>query len=252
MPCDLEAIYGELARTLPTSFDGEDRLVLNEKNLPLPPERSKTDRLVVHKSMIQKWVGYREELVRFTAERSTYGCLGLLAAAFVFQTKLDRIRIELTSPATVIKNLVIECGHLRPDKLVESSGYLTLPHALVYVPEEIDSRFPIGDDISPSELPEFRLANLEGRYETEADWLNRDTVTGFGALNATALLAELFLRMSNPNNSKFPVMLSTYPYPRQVGNFSIEAMFWTPEAWESTRSQIEGGRAVFEARTKGG
>ena len=131
MTCDLEQIYGPFADTFPTVADGNHYILLSKKNLPLPLERISTRKLII-KSVKHSYNDYyQSDLLWFQGTKQTYKQLAILICAVVFHPKLKSVHIDITHPASNIKEWAVNnlrvCA--RPARGVPDT--LWVPHVQV-------------------------------------------------------------------------------------------------------------------------
>lgn len=224
--CDLEHFFGKLADEIPTSTAGSDNFIFSCQTLPVPPAHLVTDRLVIRKQKhaYQSW--FRADALWFQAHKSTYRQLGLLILAVIFHPTPSTVHLELTHPASDIKNVRIEFEYRNLNEIYP--GYSTHPYALNYYPEEMEwhpwhNRHP-----NPADLPCFMLTNRHDLVVTEEDWENRDTIIGFGNDEGSVRFAELLLNASCPQNSVNEYVLEGEAGFRGVGEHSAEVRLFLP------------------------
>lgn len=236
MKCGLEDSFGELAAELPTSFDS-NHYILSSQNLPVSPPRLASDRLYIQKCTHGYGDSHRVDSLNFFAHKETYQHLGLLIMAVVFHPQPREVIIELTHPASEIKNLVVEYEHRDLEDL--PGGYHTRPDGFVYFPSET-SKHPFDREIAPRDLPCFGLTKLTGFMYTEEDWRNRDTVKSFGNDAGSMLFAELLLNVGQAGNTVDEYELEGEAGFRGVGVCSAEVRLYLPGnelAWEDDNWQ---------------
>jgi len=219
MNCDLNRIFGEMRKTLPK--DEQSRIVFSASSFGGCPERFETDQLVLTKNTHDYGSGYRADLIRFRAKKETFQELGLLILAVVFRPGGYRVQVALNDPRSVIKNLVVTYSGLT----ARSSGHKTKPDQFPYSPKKV-RQHPWDWDGHHWELygfPSFTLTNMKEIVVSEADWVSRDTVMGFGNDDANIRLADLLLNMGYSDQSE--VVLEGEGGNRGVGINSAEAVF---------------------------
>jgi hypothetical protein len=236
MSCDLESMFGGLAAELPTSFEGNEDIILSSQNLPVPPPRLVSDRLYIEKRARSYEYTYQVDRLNFYAHKPTYTHLGLLLLAVVFHPEPPEVIIELTHPASEVKSLIFEYEYRSLEHL--PSGYHTRPYGLVYYPSETH-KHPFDKDIPPVGLPCFGLTNMKDCVITEDDYRGRDTVRGFGSDVGNVLFAELLLNAGQPENLTDEYELEGEGGFRGVGVTSAEVtlflpghVFWDTTKWE--------------------
>jgi hypothetical protein len=222
MNCDLHRYFGKLANALP--IDEKEGFTFDSQTFSESPSLLQTDQLVIRKTYVNH-NGSRVDRLQFFASKSIYRELGLLILSVVFHRGGSRACLSLTSPSSVVKNLIVEYG----GSTSRVSGHQTSPHSFEYYPEKI-SRHPwtrqnLQDLFG---LPRFTVTNLKDFVITEQDWANRDTVMGFGNDDASVRLAGLLLNIGSPQNETSEVELEGEGGFRGVGVHSAEVSFYLP------------------------
>ena len=227
MNCDLERLFGTLARAIPTSLN--ESFVFSSETLPAPPAHMVTERLYIQKGGHAYESRFYADALWFFAHKRTYRELALLILAIVFHPEPIKVQLELTHPASEIKLLVIQVDQ----DTFASSGYTTRPHRFEYSPDKTDRHPWVGLPFDPIDLPCFWLTNKEDNIGRQEEWDNRDTIIGFGNDRASVMLAQFLLDASRPQNK-----LNEYEFEgdagwRNLGRWSAEARLWLPgsAAW---------------------
>jgi hypothetical protein len=237
----LEAIFGELGRTImglpgPDSAEAQTPFKLDSSNLPVLPSEIADPNLIISATKIQYLPGVRGDFLEFLAEPATYGRLGLLALAVLFDKNRDSVRLNLTNPGSSVKYLCLEFRYYSEEGV---SGYRTRPWTYGYVTEDIDSSYSPMARIPSVRRPVLRLTNLNDSFCTEQDWDNRDTVKGFGTGEGTAAIAEVFLNLSIPANAERVFYISNFLQRGSLGPFSAEVYFWKPQSHRSLHESLK-------------
>ena len=238
MGCDLESIFGELATELPTSFGGDEDIILSALNLPVAPPRLISDRLYIVKAAHVYGDAYRVDRLNFYTDKPTCTHLGLLLMAVVFHPEPPRVLVELTHPASEVKNLIFEYEYRDLEHL--PGGYHTRPYGFVYYPSETD-KHPFDKTLPPVDLPCFGLTNMRDHVVTEEDYRGRDTVRGLGSDRGSMLFAELLLNAGQPQSLTDEYELEGEGGFRGVGVFSAEVTLYLPGHLFRDESKWEGG-----------
>jgi hypothetical protein len=237
MQCDLENIFGELAKQVPTDADAS--LILSAHNLPVPPPRLTTDRLYIEKSHHEYNYCHRVDALYFHAHKETYRNLALLIFAVTFVPKSYSVHLTLTHPASQVRNLIIENSYVSLEDSM--SGYLAHPAGFNYWVEEATTRH-FNTYRHPRYLPCFGLTNMHDFVVNQEAYQNRDTVRCFGLDEGHALFAELLLNVSRPQNQGNEFRLqgesAGYEADRGVGVSSAEVViilpgdgYWNRQNW---------------------
>jgi len=221
--CDLEALYGTAASTLPYGEDAEpDEIALSGQTLPAPPAAMETDQLCA------TW-GYHfygdspVEAVSFEVDKATARHLGLLIFARVFHRKAPRVVVELTHPRSTLRRLIIGLEDSEP-----GPGLEVWPHAFHYSPWTPDRHPWLSEDIQASSFPFLTLTNEAEMLCGTADLPTRDTLAGFGPDDGACRLAELFLNAGGPDHDENEFALEGECGFRGMGPGSPELKIWLP------------------------
>lgn len=235
MASDLESLFAELANTIPIGVS--DRFVFTSQVLPVPPPYLITDRLLLKKGAHDYDSNFRADVLQFHFHQETCRNLGLLILSIILHPEPAKVHLELTHPASDIKNLIIEFDHKSPDRIV--SGYHYLPYDFVYSPNEVERHPWFGSCIDPSDLPKIYLTNLKRFVVTDEDWKQRDTIIGFGGDRGSVLFAELLLNAGRLQSKLNEYHLEGEAGVRGVGPMSAEVTLflpgsfgWNPEFWQ--------------------
>lgn len=233
MPCDLDTIYGQLSRTLPTRSDGSQTILLSAQTLPVPPLQLTSDRLVITTRVHTHSPSYRADALWFQARPLAYRQLGLLLLSVVFAPAPDRIQLDLTHPASEIKHLLIDYPYRDSNPDV---GYVPRLYGFQYTPAVVETHpWAFTSQLDPDDLPVFSLTSQEARAVTERPRRAGDTVAGFGFESATVRLAELMLNIGLLDNPVTEYVLEGEGEHRGVGDRSADVRFLLPgsTAWEN-------------------
>jgi hypothetical protein len=172
----------------------------------------------------RQW-GYRADSLQFQAIWETYRHLGLLILAVVFHKQPAQARLNLSHPASDIKQLVVEYEY-PPDYY---PAYQTRPYRFRYAPDETDRHpwYLTPGGVRVEDLPSFGLTTAGMIYD-EASMALRDLVWVWGSDRALVNLAELLLNAGRPNNPVLGYNLEGEGGFRGVGIHSAEVTFWLP------------------------
>jgi hypothetical protein len=231
MKCDLHRHFGELAGKL--RVGERHTFAFSAESFRAIPELLESDQLVITKSH-HDYDGSRVDRLNFCADKATYQNLGLLVLSVVFRPGGSRIRLILTNPSGIVKNLVVEYSGLTR----RVSEHLTRPERFLFHPQKIDTHPWAGQSVSDLlGLPRFTLTNLKEFVVTEEDRADRNTVKGFGNDDASVRLAGLLLNIGSAENETSEVVLEGEGGFRGVGLHSAEASFYLPDRWAETHQQ---------------
>lgn len=227
MQCDLAKHFREMAAVLQVSETEKYRF--SSESFANMPGHLETDRLAITKEHKDYNGTFRVDLLRFFAQKTTYRELALLILSVIFRPGGSHVHVTLTSPASTVKNLVIEYEGFTK----RGFEYRTHPDHFLFFPGKVNKHPWLHQNVELFGLPTFRLTNLKEFVLTEEDWARRDTVQGFGNDDASVRLAELLLRFGSPENEANEVVLEGEGGFRGVGRFSAEAGFYLPgsQAW---------------------
>ena len=227
MACDLHRIFGHLAQQLPNddfhSVDN-DCFVLSTDNLPPIPPNLTTDQLCLTWTY-HIYNSYPVELVEFHGTKTIYRYLALLVLAKVFHPKPPQITLQLTSPRSSIKRLVLDYTY---DVQSTFPGYITQPLRFNYYPAQTKRHPWVDSTLTPDDLPVIRLTNEIDLVIDPVQFAIRDTLFGFGNDQACCLFAELLLNASALHNDVNEYNLEGECGFRGVGRGSAEINLWLP------------------------
>jgi hypothetical protein len=227
MTCDLERIYGDLARAVPTDVD--DAFAFSADNLPPAPERLESDRLIVSKS-VHAYHAYATVQVDFLiteAHKPTYRFLALALLARVFHAAPGTIALQLTHTRSEIRAIVLDFDAER-DALTWVPGYRTRASRFTYAPAAL-AAYPLASTPAPeSTLPSFNLTNPENMLVSDADWRTRDIVRCAGSDVGHVRLAEVLLNFARHEEPRDEITLESEHSNGGVARGSAEARFVLP------------------------
>jgi hypothetical protein len=132
MNWDLDRSFAEICTSLPK--DARSRIVFTASSFASCLGRIETDRLALTKCTHDYGSGYRADLIRFRAKRTTFQELGLLIRAVVFRPG-GQTRIVLSHPESDIENLGISYS----GSTARPSGHKTKPDQFSFSPEKIEN-----------------------------------------------------------------------------------------------------------------
>jgi len=227
MTCDLERVYGDVARTVPTGED--DAFTVSAETLPQAPERPATDRLIVRKAIhwYHAYANARVDALIFEAQKPTYRLLALALLARIFHAEPREIHLELTHPHSEIRALVLDFDPER-DGLTWVRGYQTRASRCTYAPAPL-AAYPLAGSRAPeSTWPSFNLTNERNMLASDADWLARDVVRCAGSDAGHVHLAEVLLNLARPEEPRDEITLESEHGNGGVARGSAEARFVLP------------------------
>jgi hypothetical protein len=227
MTCDLQRVYGDAARVVPTGDD--DAFTFSADNLPPAPEQLATDRLIVRKGIhdYQAYATVRVDMLIAEARKATYRFLALALLSRVFHPAPHAIRLQLTHPASEIRAIVLDFDPAR-DVLTWIPGYHTRAVRFTYAPAPLTA-YPLAGARSPEgTLPSFSLTNAQDMIDRDADWRARDVVRCAGSDSGHVHLASVLLNLARPEEPRDEVTLESEHGNGGVARGSAEARFVLP------------------------
>lgn len=193
MTCDLDDIFGKLAKRVPVT-PGRT-FSFTKDNLPIPPPQLASDKIVVQKVQYRYSGFYQVDSVWFYAQYTTFRQLALLFLSATFHAEPEVVRLDLTHSASSVKHIIIEYNY-------KDRGwgdiYCTQPYCLDYYADSY------GPPRYPAHSPEvedrlgFRLTNLEDEVFTEEQYQDRDTLWTTTNDRGNIAFAELLLDAGRP------------------------------------------------------
>ncbi len=159
----------------------------------LPPSAT-TDRIVITRSHHQ-YAGYwRADRLELYATRQTLRALGVIVVASLFAQPDASTDITLSHPASDIHTLRIRT----PAPAIPGQGLALAPLWYDYWPQQPCKHPWDGERIDPWDLPGLELTDHDELPVTEAQWLARDTVVGFGTPQGIARFGQFLVDIGNP------------------------------------------------------
>jgi hypothetical protein len=220
MTCDLDLLFGPLARRVPE--DDDSRFAFSADTVPRPPASLHTDRLVVE-TTCHAYDGHtRRDALAVHATKATYRNLAGFIASVLFCPTDVEVTLFVDHPASRIRRIVVRQDSHR--EAPPGAGFHSLPHRLNYCPAPV-TKHPWDDVREVWDLPAFLLD--EGMSPV-AEWSKRDTVVGFGSDRGTARLVELLLDASRSSSQADEFELEGEGGFRGVAPFSAEVRLWLP------------------------
>ncbi len=206
-----------------------DAFRFDASSAPRLPLSATTGAIVVVRSHHDYGGCWRADALHLYATRRTLRALGVIVMASLFAGPEDTTDIILTHSASDIRTLRLRS----PD--VDGVALSLTTRSYDYWPES-PRRFP-GNDMpaDPYGLPALRLTDDEEiGGVTDAQWLARDTVVGFGTPLGVARLGQLLLDVGNPDTGEDEFHLEGEPGERGVAPLSAELSIWLPgsSGWE--------------------
>ncbi len=200
-----------------------DAFRFDASSAPRLPLSATTGTIVVVRSHHDYDGCWRADALRLHATRQTLRALGVIVLASLFAGPDDTTDITLTHSASDIRTL-----RLRSPNAQGVALSLTT-RSYDYWPQS-PRRFPWNDGpADPYGLPALRLTDdQEIGGLTDAQWLARDTVVGFGTPPGVARLGQLLLDAGNPDTDEDEFHLEGEPGERGVAPLSAELSIWLP------------------------
>lgn len=226
MTCDLEALFGDVAKRLPETEDAAPGyVVFNETSFSAPPEHLSTDRLTLRWGYCFQDGWSPIDNVSFEADQATYRNLGLLIFATVFNPQPRRTVIEFAHQQGNIRKLVLEPVW---DPGSEIDGLVMRPLQFKYYPELPTLHPWANTTLGRWDMPRLYLINDKDFVANHEHVQSRDVAVGFGNVEATSLFAELLLNVSLPQFDEKEVALEGERGFGGVAPGSAEITLWLP------------------------
>lgn len=216
---------------LDSSLAADGCFLLSGRNLPVLPNAISTSQLAIRKGKHDYNSYSLVDSLKLMASKKVWRSLAIAALSSLFHDNPEEILIDLTSDKSDIRNLIIRSPfyHRRGSRLT------VVPHSFNYIQEEAHKHpfLRLLPFTSIQDLPCFFLTRSSNSVPPEGEG-SRDTVIGFGTDLAHALLAELLLNASAPENDVNEYALEGEAGFRGVGPLSAEVAIVLPGslAWE--------------------
>jgi hypothetical protein len=219
---DVRRIGGEIAGQLPSGSPDADAYRFDASSAPRLPPSATSDAIVIARSHHDYNGCWRADALHLYATRQTLRSLGVIVLASLFAPPDARTDIALTHPASDIRTL-----RVRPPATDGTALSLTA-RWYDYQPRS-PRRFPWDDVSDPYALPALRLTDDEEvGGVTDAQWLARDTVVGFGTPDGVARLGQLLIDAGDPAADEDEYRLEGEAGERGVAPLSAELIIWLP------------------------
>lgn len=213
----LEDWASKALATLPDFSEAE--LMIWPNSLAPLPDRLRSDHLCMGASRHSYYPAYEVDLMVFGAPKETFGALGLLIIASIFEDRDVSIELNQNIDSLLITSNALS-NHIIPNARMRLEGFEYAPQKVTRVPWERDAF----ED--PYTLPWFCIASAADlEIETSSD---QKVATGFGSMAGSLRLAQLFLDLSQPANDCVEVCLEVEGGTRGVAPLSCEARIWLP------------------------
>jgi hypothetical protein len=238
--CDLNAIFGGLAVTVPDGPPGYGEFVFHQQVLPVPPVSLSTDRIIIRKAEHSYNSCHRTDGLWIFLNPRTCRELGLFLLACGFHGPAETTTLILSHPESDIRRIVVRAGRLTLAEL--PSGLSMKPFALLYFVAETE-KHPWLRDCCAHDLPLFALSNAENCIATEEEWRDRDTIWIEWFSRGEFRFAELLLNAGCSWNSVREYELEGDAGFRGVAPMSAEVRIFLPgsDAWSWEGDEIPLG-----------
>ena len=164
------------------------------------------------------------ESLEFFAQSQQYFELGVfLLATIIAPDGKDRF-IHLADQHSRIKTIRIIGSSYWP----EGEKFDQSLFRLEYNPQNLKKHPWLDSNADAQSLPVFNRGNESDCCHSQKDWEDRDWLVLSGMPRANIRLAELLLKLGNPENDSLEVALEVEGGFRGVGPLSAEARFWLP------------------------
>lgn len=221
---ELARIFDDIWLSAP-DLDAEAYSVIwSEANLPRPPMAVTTAALCLNRGR-HTYGHFMVDTVSIEADKPTLAQLGLLMLSSVLHRLESRVTVHLTHPRSKIRTLIIDPTHQHAGA---SHGLQVLAQSFHYVPAEVWKHPWQFKHLTPWELPVLSLTNEQEMLIHPQDFERREVVIGFGTMEGTCLLAELFMNASRPSNKQPEFALECESGYRGVGLGSVEMSIHLP------------------------
>lgn len=220
---DVQRLGAEIAGHLASVSPQTDAFRFDASSAPRLPASATTAAIVVARSHHDYDGCWRADALHLHATRQTLRALGVIVVASLFAGPDDTTDLTLTHPASDIRTLRLRSPNVDGVALsLTARSYDYWPRA--------PRRFPWND--GPADLyalPALRLTDhAESGGVTDAQWLARDTVVGFGTPPGVARFGQLLLDAGNPDTGEDEFHLEGEPGERGVAPLSAELSIWLP------------------------
>lgn len=224
---DVHRLGGPIAEHLALVTPDTDAFRFDASSAPSLPPSATTDGIVIERSHCQYGGYWRGDRLVLFATRQTLRALGVIVIASLFAQPDTSADITLSHPASDIRTLRIRT----PTPGIPGEGLALAPLWYDYWPEQPGRHPWDGERIDPLDLPALYLTNQDEVAATEAQWLARDTVVGFGTLRGIARFGQFLVDIGNPVAGGDEYELEGEAGFRGVAPLSAELKIWLPGSW---------------------
>jgi hypothetical protein len=220
---DVQRIGGPIAERLVGVSPDTGAFRFDGSSAPSLPPSAASDSIVITRTHHDYGGCWRADALHLYAVRQTLQALGVIVLASLFAPPDTSTDITLSHPATDIRTLRIRTPHH------ERHNLALVPLWYDYWPQQ-QRRHPWDDDhAGPWDLPAVCLTDhTELGGVTDAQWLARDTVVGFGTPQGVARFGQFLLDIGNPAHPGDEYNLEGEAGSRGVAPSSAELTVWLP------------------------
>jgi hypothetical protein len=219
---DVQRLGGPTVERLAAISPDTDAFRFDASSAPSLPSSATSDSIVITRAHHDYNGCWRADALNLYAVRQTLQALGVIVLASLFAAPDTSTDITLSHPATDIRTLRIRAPRN------ERHNLALAPLWYDYWPRQ-QRKHPWDDGADPWELPAAYLTDHEELGGiTDAQWLARDTVVGFGTPHAVARFGQFLLDIGNPEHSGDEYHLEGEAGFRGVAPMSAELSVWLP------------------------
>jgi hypothetical protein len=226
---DVHRLGGPIAQRLASVTPDTGAFRFDASSVPSLPPSAVTGKIVITRGHHDYDGCWRADLLVLRATRKTLRALGVIVVASLFAQPDTSTDITLSNPASDIRTLRIRTPPRHAQRLALA------PLWYDYWPQHPRKHPWDGDRADPRDLPALYLTSHdETGAVTGAQWLARDTVTGFGTQQGTARFGQFLLDIGDPSATGDEYELEGEPGFRAVAPLSAELTIWLPGSlgWE--------------------
>jgi hypothetical protein len=226
---DVHRLGGPIAQRLTAVTPDTDAFRFDVSSVPSLPPSAVTSKIVITRGFHAYNGCWRTDLLVLRATKPTLRALGVIVIASLFAQPDSSADITLSHPASDIRTLRIS---MPPNA---GPGLALAPLWYDYRPRQPRRHPWDGEHVDPWDLPALHLTDHdETGAVTDAQWLARDTVAGFGTQQGMARFGQFLLDIGDPHAAGDEYELEGEPGFRGVAPLSAELNIWLPGSlgWE--------------------
>lgn len=230
---DVQRLGGHVAEQLALVSRDTEAFRFDASSAPSLPPSATTDSIVITRAHHNYNGCWRADLLHLFATRQTLRAFGVIVLASLFAQPGSATDITLRHPATDIRTLRVRTPSCQGQALALA------PLWYDYWPQQQRAHPWDCERVDRWDLPALYLTDHdELGGNTDAQWLTRDTVVGFGTLHGTARFGQFLLDIGNPTDAGQEYHLEGEAGFRSVAPLSTELAVWLPGSigWEPNHS----------------